>query len=104
MDTDVAFRLSAAAFIAFSSAVIVFYEYRYLRRTPALSFKGGTGVYALSNINRLGVFAVVSRARKTLRISSANSGCFIERGRRDRCCTQHAKIPSRSSLTSDTYE
>jgi hypothetical protein len=25
-------------------------------------------------------------------------GCFVERGR----CTQHAKIPSRSSLTSDT--
>jgi hypothetical protein len=35
---------------------------------------------------------------------SANSGCFVERGRCDRRCTQHAKIPSGSSLTSDTYE
>jgi hypothetical protein len=33
---------------------------------------------------------------------SANSGCFAERGRSDRRCTQHAKIPS--ALTSDTYE
>jgi hypothetical protein len=29
---------------------------------------------------------------------SANSGCFVERGRCDRRCTQHAKIPSGSSL------
>jgi hypothetical protein len=52
--------------------------------------------------------AVVSRARKTTRINhcydSANSGSFVERGRCDRRCTQHAKIPSGSSLTSDTYE
>jgi hypothetical protein len=46
--------------------------------------------------------AVVSGARKTLRLSttatdSANSGCFVERGRRDRRSTQHAKIPSRTS-------
>jgi hypothetical protein len=58
--------------------------------------------------------AVVSRARKTLRVSttatdtcSANSGCFIERARCDRhCtrhCTQHAKIPSGSSMTSGTW-
>jgi hypothetical protein len=44
--------------------------------------------------------AVVSRARKTLRVSttatdSANSGCFVERR-----CTRHAKITSGSSLTS----
>jgi hypothetical protein len=30
---------------------------------------------------------------------SANSGCFVKRGR----CAQHAKIPSGSSLTSDTH-
>jgi hypothetical protein len=46
--------------------------------------------------------AVVSCARKTLRVStiaigSANSGCFVERGR----CARHAKILS-VSLTSDT--
>jgi hypothetical protein len=35
---------------------------------------------------------------------SANSGCFVKRGRCDRRCTQHTKIPSGSSLTSDTYE
>jgi hypothetical protein len=35
---------------------------------------------------------------------NANSGCFVERGRCVRRCTQHANIPSRSSLTSDTYE
>jgi hypothetical protein len=51
--------------------------------------------------------AVVSRARNTLRVSTtatdnANSGCFVERGRCDRRCTQHAKIPSGSSLTPDT--
>jgi hypothetical protein len=50
--------------------------------------------------------AVVFRTRKTppQRINhcydSANSGCFVERGCCDRCCTQHAKIPSGSSLTS----
>jgi hypothetical protein len=43
--------------------------------------------------------AVVSRARKTLRVSTtaldrANSGCFVERGRCDRLSSQHVKIPS----------
>jgi hypothetical protein len=53
--------------------------------------------------NKYTPLAVVSRARKTLInhcYDRANSGCFVERGR----CTQHAKIPSGSSLTSDTYE
>jgi hypothetical protein len=42
--------------------------------------------------------AVVSRARKTVHVStttatdSANYGCFVERGCCDRRYTQHAKI------------
>jgi hypothetical protein len=41
--------------------------------------------------------AVVSRTRKTLRVSttatdSTNSGCFVERGRCDRRYPRHAKI------------
>jgi hypothetical protein len=39
----------------------------------------------------------------TTATDSANSGCFVERGRCDRRCTRHAKIPSGSSLTSDTW-
>jgi hypothetical protein len=45
-----------------------------------------------------------SRPQDSTRINhcynSANSSCFVERGR----CAQHAKIPLGSSLTSDTYE
>jgi hypothetical protein len=46
-------------------------------------------------------------APATLRVStiatdSANTSCFVEGGRCDRRCTRHAKIPSGSSLTSDT--
>jgi hypothetical protein len=50
--------------------------------------------------------AVVSRASTRINhcYDSANPSCFVERGHCDRHCTQHAKIPSGSSLTSDTYE
>jgi hypothetical protein len=52
--------------------------------------------------------AVVSCAHKTLRVSAtatdrAYSRCFVERGHCDRRCTVHVKIPSGSSLTSDTW-
>jgi hypothetical protein len=53
--------------------------------------------------------AVVSRARKSLRVSTTATIAQIpaassKEGAVDRRCTQHAKIPSGSSLTSDTYE
>jgi hypothetical protein len=47
--------------------------------------------------------AVVSLRVSTTATNSANSGCFVERGRCDRRCTRHAKITSGSSLTSDTW-
>jgi hypothetical protein len=74
---------------------------------------GESGSSGTSSITRTAytplAVQLVSCARKTLRVSttatdSANSGCFVERGRCDRRSTQHAKIPSGSSLTSDTYE
>jgi hypothetical protein len=45
--------------------------------------------------------AVVSRARKTLRVSTTERkfGCFVERGLCDRRCSQHAKFQSASFST-----